>query len=298
MIVTKILSRLSRPANKPIDYDAMLPSVPYELGIPKSIMQTCRKKEDLPDEILENIRKICSQNPEWSYYLYEDPMIEDYISRNYGETILDYYKRISDEYGAAKADLFRYLYVYHEGGIYLDIKSSIATPLEGSIRADDSFLLSYWDNLEGQKHQGVGHYSDVFKDYPRGEIPQWFIIASKGHPLLRDIIIQVLKNIDNYNPYVNGVGWSGTVHTTGPVPYSLAIYDRIPNYDYRLVDAFSEIGMVYSIYEDSHKSGPYHAKAIKSDYRKGVKPLIRHRCSVLEKVNEMYLREMSRRRKH
>lgn len=298
MIITRILSKLSQPSHKSVDYDAMLPSVPYERGIPRTIMQTCRRKEDLPEEILENIQTICSMNPDWSYHLYEDPMIEDFILQNYGESILDYYRRISDEYGAAKADLFRYLYIYHEGGIYLDIKSSIAKPLEGSIRVEDSFLLSYWDNLEGQKHQGVGHYSDVFKDYTRGEIPQWFIIASKGHPVLRDIIIRVLRNIDDYNPYVNGVGWSGTVHTTGPVPYSMVIYDKIQHYDYRLVNAFSEIGMVYSIYEDSHTTGPYHAKAIKSDYRKGVKPLIKHRCKVLEKVNEFYLRRMVEYRKH
>lgn len=33
--------------------------------------------------------------------------------------MLDYYKRIDDSYGAIKADLFRYLLIYKEGGYIL-----------------------------------------------------------------------------------------------------------------------------------------------------------------------------------
>lgn len=294
MFVTRLLGKLSQPARKPIDYDSILKVVPYKKGITRSIMQTCRLKKDLPEDIIRNIQHICSMNPMWSYHLYEDHMIEKYILLNYGNEILKYYLRISDEYGAAKADLFRYLYIYNEGGVYLDIKSSITKPLDNNVNTDDSFLLSYWDNLEGQKHYGVGYYSDILRNYPRGEIPQWFIISSKGHPILRDIIIRVLKNIDNYNPYVNGVGWSGTVYTTGPVPYSLVIYENISKYEYKEVDAFNEIGLQYSIFEDTSKGSTFHAKAIKSDYRKGTRPLIKHENRFIAKINDIYLRVLAK----
>ena len=294
MIVTRLLSRLSQNGGQHIDYDSLLPPVPFCAGIPKRIVQTCRDKESLPEEIQSNISAMRSTNTDWTYSLFDDSMILEYIKSVYGDRILAYYSRISPEYGAAKADLFRYLYIYHEGGVYIDIKSTITKPLSEGLLPDDSFILSYWDNLEGERHFGTGHYSDVFNDFPRGEIPQWFIVAAKGHPVLRDVIINVLENIDNYNPYVNGVGWTGTVFTTGPVPYSLTIYNNIDKYPYRLVNAFSDLGLVYSVYEGINSDKTFHAKAIKSDYRKGRTPIIRHKSHVINIVNEWYLRAMVR----
>lgn len=290
MILTKILSRLSQSGRGNVDYESIVPLVPFSPGIPKWIMQTCRSGNDLPEEILSNIRCLKTNNPDWTYLLYDDVMIVEYIRSNYGSKVLAYYNRIAPEYGAAKADLFRYLYIYREGGVYLDIKSTIIKPLSETIRSDDSFLFSFWDNQEGEPHYGVGHYSDVFKDYPRGEIPQWFIVSAKGHPIIRDIIIKVLSNIDAYNPYVNGVGWTGTVFTTGPVPYSLTIYQNLKKYPYRSVNAFTELGLVYSIYESKQVDSTYHAKAIKSDYRKGRMPVVRHKSIFVESINECYLK--------
>ena len=48
----------------------------------------------------------------------------NYIRREYGESILSCYLRIDPVYGAARADLFRYLLLYRTGGVYLDIKSA------------------------------------------------------------------------------------------------------------------------------------------------------------------------------
>lgn len=296
MIITKILAGLSQQHNHNVDYDHLLPVFPMGDSIPHTIMQTCKSLNDLPKDILCNIESIKELNKGWEYRIFDNSQIEGWIERNYGNAILDYYKRITPSYGAAKADLFRYLFIYKEGGVYLDIKSSISKSLEDNLKDNDAFILSYWDNLEGEGHYNVGHYSDIFNGYPRGEIPQWFIISAAGHPIIRDVILQVLKNIDNYNPYVNGVGWTGTVFTTGPVPYSLTIYSNLRNYPHRLVNIFTDFGFVYSIYEHTHSDKSFHATAIKSDYRKGVEPLIKSKCSILHNVNKLYLRILNRHR--
>lgn len=295
MIATRILSHYSQPSRTNVDYQKIVPV--FELGdcIPRQIVQTCKSEVLLPKELSDNIEHIKNLNNGWKYTLYEDKDIEHFILVNYGQTIHGYYKRISPKYGAAKADLFRYLYLYKEGGIYLDIKSSICKPFDEVLNSDDKFILSRWDNRAGEEHQGVGFYSDLYKNIPDGEIPQWFIIAAKGHPILRDVIIRVLQNIDNYNPYVNGVGWSGTVYTTGPVPYTLAVHENICNYQYRNIGAYTNIGLIYSIYETAHGNGStYHAKAIKSDYRKNTIPVIAARCRLLELANRLYLKIVSR----
>lgn len=295
MILTRVLSKLSQPHNRNIDYAGALPCISLMDTIPHKIMQTCKSVEDLPESIIANINQIKELNAGWEYHLFDNEQVEHWIQQNYGDVILDYFNRITPSYGAAKADLFRYLYIYKEGGVYLDIKSSISKPLEESLEKNDSFIFSYWDNLEGENHYKVGHYSNIFDQYPRGEIPQWFIISVAGHPIIREVIIQVLKNIDNYNPYINGIGWTGTVFTTGPVPYSLTIYKYYLNYPHRLVNVFSEFGFIYSIFETTHSEKTYHATAIKSDYRKGTEPLVRHRNMLLHSFNKFYLSILNKR---
>ena len=289
MIVTRLLKLLSEPKYRPVDYEKLVPKFPFVKGIPQKIVQTCKELGALPAELKNNIETIRNLHPGWSYLLFDDSAVEEYIKTNYGQDIWSYYNRISPRYGAAKADIFRYLFLYREGGVYLDIKSSVTRSLDEHLLPDDSFLLSFWDNLPGQKHEGTGHYSPSFKDYPRGEIPQWCIISSKGNPLLRKVIIRILWNMDEYNPYVNGVGWTGVVYTTGPVPFSLTIYENMDDDLVRQVDFFNDFGIVYSIYEEQHGSIPYHASRIKSDYRKEAVPVIMHRNRCVEKINERYL---------
>lgn len=297
MFLVKLLTCLSQPQNIDVDYESIVPFVDFEPGIPKMIVQTCKSIELLPIELIDNINKIKIINNGWQYKLFDDEMILDFIRNEYGTSLLSYYERINPQYGAAKADLFRYLYIYKKGGVYLDIKSSINKNLDDVILSDDTFLFSYWDNLKNEGHEGVGHYSDVYKDYPRGEIPQWFIVSSKGHPLIRRIIFKVLQNIDNYNPYKVGVGWSGVVYTTGPVPYSLILYEYIGKYPHRQIDIFSEAGFEYSIYEKEKKDTTYHAKAIRSDYRKGYKPVVTHRSTLMHITNCFVLKLMRNYRK-
>lgn len=97
-------------------YEALIP--PAELvgsGIPRRICQTNYSKE-LPTELKENIARIKSLNPGWSYELYDDADIEQFIGEYYPSELLRYFDKIHPSYGAAKADLFRYLCVYVMGG--------------------------------------------------------------------------------------------------------------------------------------------------------------------------------------
>ena len=48
-----------------------------------------------------------------------------------------------------------------------------------------------------------------------------FITAAPGHPFFRELILEVMRNIDTYNPYIHNTGFSGTLWLTGPVPYTL-----------------------------------------------------------------------------
>lgn len=261
------------------EYQKILPLMKPKGYIPKIIFQTYKTKDIKDDIICKNIVHLKEINPGYQYKLFDDDDIIDFIKENYNTVILNYFNRISPNYGAAKADLFRYLLIYAKGGIYLDIKSSVTKPFDESILYGDKLILSHWDNEEGRQHENWGYYREI-QHINQGEYQQWHIIADSGHPIIREVIIQVLKNIDNYNPYKDGVGLMGTLKTTGPIVYSNIVHNMIQKrytLDYRIVDGVNDIGLLYSIYE-AEGGCFFHKIALKIDYNRLSVPIIQGSC--------------------
>ncbi|GAC1409885.1 MAG: hypothetical protein NVSMB6_10040 [Burkholderiaceae bacterium] len=225
---------------------SILPDIPEATVIPKLIHQTSSTK-DLPAELQQNIANLKALNPDWEYRFYDDNDIHVFLKSNYNKRILEYFNRINPVYGAARADLFRYLLVYKLGGVYLDIKSTATRPLNKVLHQTDRFLLSGWQNRPGERFEGWGIPADV-KGVVGGEYQQWYIIAAPGHPFLRAVILRVLKNIDRYHPVLNGTGLPGVLRLTGPIAYTLAIAPLLKQHSHRYVNSETDLGLGYSIY--------------------------------------------------
>jgi len=202
--------------------------------------------------LLANVNQLKSMNPTWKYQFYDDNDIISLICEQYGPHILSYYKRINNKYGAARADLFRYLLLYKYGGAYFDIKSTCTKPLDEVIQAGDKYLLSSYCNRSGEKHDGWGIHEEL-NMLDGGEFQQWHIICVPGHPFLRAVIDLVLTNIDRYSPSLHGTGSHGTIRVTGPIPYTLAIYPLLSLHPHRLVRTDAELCLSYSGIMTSHK---------------------------------------------
>lgn len=222
--------------------------------MPKILHQTFRSRA-LPQAIHENIEKIKSMNPDWEHRFYDDADITDFIGNNYPKQILDRYHRINPTYGAARADLFRYLLMYRCGGVYIDIKSALRKPLTDVLHADDRYLLSGWKDSGTPQFDGWGvHKVDgnaIFEEYQ-----QWYIACAPGHPFLKAVIERVLWNIENYIPSRHGVGKPGVLNLTGPVAYTLSIRPLLHLHQHRIVRSHSDLGFQYSIFgtSDGHNS--------------------------------------------
>jgi len=229
---------------------------PLEFGkkIPKILHQTYFSQQ-LPAPLAENILKIRTQNPDWEYRFYDDTAILKFIEDNYESNVLKLFLKINPHYGAARADLFRYLLMYVCGGVYLDIKGSLTKPLDSVIRTDDDFLLSRWYDKNDELHKGWGIHQEP--DHAQfEELQQWHIVAVPGHPFLKAVIQSVLRNIEIYNPAVHGVGKPGVLRVTGPVAYTLAIQPLLARHPHRFVFSASDLGFVYSIFgtSDGHNN--------------------------------------------
>ncbi|EZQ11583.1 glycosyltransferase family 32 protein [Acinetobacter sp. Ver3] len=244
------------------------------MAIPKIIHQTYRTKV-LPSDIEKIISDLKQLNPDWEYRFYTDDDILNYIKLNYEPRILNSYLAINPIYGAAKADFFRYLLLYREGGVYLDIKSTCIYPLNTVIHDDDKFIITQWQNEKGQINEGAGLFDYLINDLgvDNGEYQQWFIISEPKSPFLKQVISHVVNNIDNYKPWkykLNSYGKKGVLFVTGPVAYTKAIQEVIEDFPHRFERYDKNLGFIYNAL--NNKS---HTKVLSKHYANFKEPIVR-----------------------
>ena len=240
----------------------LIPDFPMGDRIPRILHHT-HSRRDLPGPIIRNMTRIKDRNPGWDHRFYNEGQRAAYIYENYGEDVLNHYLRIGKDYDAARADLFRYLVLYKEGGIYLDVKSGASLPFDEVIRPHDSYLLSHWKNDPDSIFHDWGVHPDL-KGMKRGEFQQWFIVTVPGHPFLKSVIEHVLSNIDRYVPGIHRTGAHAISRVTGPVAYSLAILPLLDLHPHRMVDSEDDLGLSYSIF--SAASAQEHINVLRNHY--------------------------------
>lgn len=257
------------------------PVVPLrEIGdsIPKVIHVTYPRKEAIPQRIGENLDYIRANNPDFELRLYDDSDIENYIRANYREEILRAYQLLNPAYGAARADLFRYLCVYHEGGVYLDVKSRPVKPLASVLRPDDRYLLAQWDSISADGTQADWGGHPELQQVPGGEFHQWHVMACAGHPFLHEVLNRVLRNIVSYFPFIHGCGRRAVLRITGPIAYTLAIAPMRDRFPHRMVRAEADLGLKYSCMDKA--AGVTHHQLFPRHYSQLTEPLVIHNDAV------------------
>jgi mannosyltransferase OCH1-like enzyme len=249
------------------DLDAILRHQPTGAGIPRVLHQVYLGRP-LPPDLASVVARVREVNPTWEHRLYDDARMTEYVSTHFGPDVAAYLTRIDDHYLAARADLFRYLVVYREGGVYLDVKSVTERPLDDVLRPDDVFLLAQWDNSAGS-FTGFGVHAEV-AHVPGGEYQQWWLASAAGHPFLRAAILRVMGNLDGYRVRRAGVGMHGVLRTTGPLAYTTAIAPIVREHPFRRLTDEREVGLAYSTLP-----GLSHARADPRHYSRQWRPVAR-----------------------
>lgn len=252
---------------------SLAPTFAEEARLPGLIHQTFPSKT-LPPALEANVQALQALNPTWRHQLYDDADIARFIRSAYGDAIHRRFERIDPVYGAARADLFRYLLLYKLGGVYLDIKSAATRPLDTVLRPDERYIVAQWPNGPDAKLKGAGWHEET-KHVRDGEFQQWFIVAAPGHPFLKVVIERVLRNIAVYQPALHGVGKKGVLRVTGPIAYTLAIEPLLALHSHRRADAERDLGFDYSIYTTVNQGEHGHLGLFKTHYSRAQQSVIR-----------------------
>lgn len=117
-------------------------------NIPKVLIQTYKSKNKVPQKVFDNIKKFAS---DYEYKFFEDQDCEEFIKNNFSNDVLEAYQRL--ENGAHKADLFRYCFLYINGGVYIDIKTELFQPL--SKLFNKNYIYSVLSIVKNTIYQGI-----------------------------------------------------------------------------------------------------------------------------------------------
>jgi hypothetical protein len=106
--------------------------------IEKNIFQTWKSKTDIPANFRRWSETIRALNPEFDYCLSDDADNRAFIALHYPWFLATY-----DAYPAEiyRADAVRYFWLYHRGGVYIDMDSECLRPLAGLCAENDGVAL-------------------------------------------------------------------------------------------------------------------------------------------------------------
>jgi len=170
-------------------------------------------------KIIHHNKKIC---PRYNFIFYDDQDCIKFIRENFDIKTYNAYLKLNEAYGAMRADFFRYCVLFKLGGVYLDIKSKLTTPLGYIIKQDDICILDIpRNNLEKWRVNNPTY-------------EQWLLIFQPEHPYLKQMIEQMVNDIENnYEPKIDGyttlTSKQKVLLLTGPDAFTRAINKYLEN---------------------------------------------------------------------
>jgi len=132
------------------------------------------------DACSNNLNIIKALNPEYTIYFFDDLARIQFIQQYFAKNVLNAYLKLIP--GAFKADLFRYCFLFHHGGVYIDINKKLVNPLREIIYPQATMGLVLNSN------------------HDLGETPKiinGFIYIVPQHKLMKKCIDQCVANIES-----------------------------------------------------------------------------------------------------
>lgn len=248
--------------------------------IPKIVHLTFKDFKSLPIEIIRKNRKLELRNPGYTFCYYDDEQVLTWVNNNCDLEVSRAFNRINHKYGVVRADLFRYLIIYKEGGIYLDIKSDCIVPFDELISANTKFITSHWFHSDGTINSYFGNHK-AFITSNLIEFQQWFLIAEPKNYIMKNVVSAVLQNLrKNQTLFNTQFGRVGVLETSGPIVFTKVLNKFELGTDFTLINSKAN-GLVYSIYDDS--SFGSHHKLFPEHYSKLFEPILNrgHTSSII-----------------
>ena len=225
--------------------------------IPLLIHQS-HKSRHLPVRMADNIQKWIDMNPEFEHRYYDDEAMLAYVVKHGSERFKSAFHKIEALWGrscrAFQADLFRYLLLHKEGGVWVDADMVVSEPLLESMQPHDQYVTMFtWEK----------------------SVSQWLIKTMPAHPFITtclsdavDAILGITRKLVGRHHMLYAVGASRlynsiqqlvTLKERHEVPYEATFEFEGKNFQYRVATDIGFAAGTYAGYrEDLELLGARH----------------------------------------
>lgn len=152
--------------------------------IPKKIWQTYKDDyKNLPEYASAATKTWIDRNPDWEYNYFSDSDVMDFVSSEFGSEWIKIFE--SCPVSVMKADIWRVMILYVNGGMYTDLDTVCNVPNS-----------AWFDQLSDRRA--------IFNAEHELHIQQWTFLSEAGHPVLDHILSNVydaFKNPDYSNEH-------------------------------------------------------------------------------------------------
>lgn len=159
-------------------------------SIPKLIIQTW-KTEDIPDKYNNDIMSLQNLNPDYTFVLFTDNDIENFLKEKYPQYYESYIKL---PVKILKIDYFRYIAIYHYGGFYFDLDITGLKPLNPLLNNYDC-IFPVDTNIIDCKNNRNTRFCNNKLFYILG---QYAFTAKPKNVFIKNLIDKIHNNINIY----------------------------------------------------------------------------------------------------
>ena len=135
--------------------------------------------DSLHPKLKENIEFVKKQNPDYNVKVYDTENFKEYLNTK-GSNYLRYFNSLNPNMPSLQSDYFRYICLYFEGGVYLDIKSRPIKPIREIITQKAQLWLCFASKKEL-------------------DIQSCFMMSAKDSPFFKLVIDKFHTNVDLYH---------------------------------------------------------------------------------------------------
>lgn len=164
-------------------------------GIPKKIFQTCWTK-NLPERWKISQESIKEKMGDWEYFIFDDIDNRSFVEEHFPD-FLETYDRF--EYNIQRADAIRYMWLYVNGGIYIDCDFKLRRNIEEIIDDENEIYLVEYPS-SGRKNG-------------KKLITNSIMISKKENPFWLEVIDEMKKENVRWYHFIK---FQKVYTTTGP----------------------------------------------------------------------------------
>ena len=179
----------------------------------------------------KSLKKQISENRSFVFSFFDKFQRDSYMNDMWNDNdILKIYK--STPYGPMQADIFRYCYLYNEGGFYIDIGRK--TPdLFNSYLSNDTQLVLFLQFYAHRDYTVAN--SEIYKKIPlqyiHAEFINSFFAAAPKSKFLEILINNIVKYSRFYCNHEFHYPRDGILSFTGPAMFKYSFFDYLQRYE-------------------------------------------------------------------